>query len=186
MAHTVSGYAVRYTICSSQRCIQTKQVRQDMDNFIFLIMLKQKQNGLKNNRIEGLRLSPLGTAATLRPTMYVYSRGGLQTAPPRDHPWSIVLSLRPTIPGPDDRWRLWCNRWNANWQGKPKYWKKTCPSATLSTTNPTWRYLGHRGGKPANNRLSYGTANQTDCFYYKYKTWIIFKISLLLFKVVSF
>jgi hypothetical protein len=21
--------------------------------------------------------------------------------------------------------------------GKPKYWEKTCPSATLSTTNPT-------------------------------------------------
>jgi hypothetical protein len=27
---------------------------------------------------------------------------------------------------------------------------KTCPSATLSTTNPTWR--------PAANRLSHGTA----------------------------
>jgi hypothetical protein len=28
-------------------------------------------------------------------------------------------------------------RWNEDWQGKPKYSEKTCPSATLSTTNPT-------------------------------------------------
>jgi hypothetical protein len=29
---------------------------------------------------------------------------------------------------------------NASWQGKPKYSEKTCPDATLSTTNPprTW------------------------------------------------
>jgi hypothetical protein len=27
--------------------------------------------------------------------------------------------------------------WNEDWQGKPKYSEKTCPSATLSTTNPT-------------------------------------------------
>jgi hypothetical protein len=32
-------------------------------------------------------------------------------------------------------WSIW---WNENWQGKPKYSDKTCPSATLSTTNPTW------------------------------------------------
>jgi hypothetical protein len=39
---------------------------------------------------------------------------------------------------------------------------KTCPSATLSTTNPTWldpgSKPGRRGGKPATNRLSYGAA----------------------------
>jgi hypothetical protein len=83
----------------------------------------------------GVRLSPLGTAAT-------------------------VCSI---APAPDDRWWwLWANRWNANWQGKPKYSEKTCPSATLSTTNPTWpdssSNAGRRGGKPATNRLSYGTA----------------------------
>jgi hypothetical protein len=48
------------------------------------------------------------------------------------------------------------------WQGKPKYSEKTCSSATLSTTNPTWRdpgsNPGRRGGKPATNRLSYGVA----------------------------
>jgi hypothetical protein len=38
-----------------------------------------------------------------------------------------------------------------------------CPSATLSTTNPTWTGLGSktpglRGGRPAANPLSHGTA----------------------------
>jgi hypothetical protein len=36
--------------------------------------------------------------------------------------------------------------------GKPKYSEKTCPSATLSTTNLTWPdtglNAGRRGGKP--------------------------------------
>jgi hypothetical protein len=31
--------------------------------------------------------------------------------------------------------RIW---WNDNWRGKPKSSEKTCLSATLSTTNPTW------------------------------------------------
>jgi hypothetical protein len=62
-----------------------------------------------------------------------------------------------TCPGWLWWWRIW---WNEDWQGKPKYSEKTCPSAILSTTNPTWRGLGlnpgRRGGKPATNRLSYG------------------------------
>jgi hypothetical protein len=36
-------------------------------------------------------------------------------------------------------WRSWWNEWF--WQGKPKYLEKTCPNATLSTTDPrcqTW------------------------------------------------
>jgi hypothetical protein len=41
-------------------------------------------------------------------------------------------------------------------------WGKTCPSATLSTTNPTWTDAGSnpglRGERPATNRLSHGTA----------------------------
>jgi hypothetical protein len=79
----------------------------------------------------GVRLSPLGTSATL---------------------WPIVPAL-------GDRWWVWSSRWNENWQGKPKYSEKTFTSATLSTTNPTWPDLasnpGLRGGKPATNRLSY-------------------------------
>jgi hypothetical protein len=36
------------------------------------------------------------------------------------------------------RWLWWWrNWWNEDWQGKPKYSEKTCPSATSSTTNPT-------------------------------------------------
>ena len=39
---------------------------------------------------------------------------------------------------------------------------KMCPSATLSTTNPTWTdpesNPGLRGGRPVTNRLSHGTA----------------------------
>jgi hypothetical protein len=38
---------------------------------------------------------------------------------------------------------------------------QTCPSATFSTTNPTWTDLGSnpglRGGRPAANRLSHVT-----------------------------
>jgi hypothetical protein len=83
----------------------------------------------------GVRLSPLGTSTTN---------------------WPIV-------PTPDDRWWwMWSNRWNENWQWKPKYSEETCPSATLFTTNRTWPDLGsnpgRRGGKLATNRLSYGTA----------------------------
>jgi hypothetical protein len=41
--------------------------------------------------------------------------------------------------------------------------RKTCPSATLSTTNPTWidqdANPGLRGERPATNDLSHGTAN---------------------------
>jgi hypothetical protein len=84
---------------------------------------------------QGVRLSPLGTAVTV---------------------WPIV-------PVPDDRWWwLWSSRWNVNWQGNPTYSEKTCPSATLSTANPTWPDPGsnpdHHGGKLATNRLSYGMA----------------------------
>jgi hypothetical protein len=39
---------------------------------------------------------------------------------------------------------------------------KACPSAILSTTNPTWTdpasNPGLRGGRPVANRLSHGTA----------------------------
>jgi hypothetical protein len=44
-------------------------------------------------------------------------------------------------------------------------WRKTCPSATLSTTNPTWidpgANPGLRGERPAINDLSHGTASAT-------------------------
>jgi hypothetical protein len=45
----------------------------------------------------------------------------------------------PIVPAPDDRWWwwMWSSRRNENWQGKPKYSEKLCPSVTLST-NPPW------------------------------------------------
>jgi hypothetical protein len=81
-----------------------------------------------------VRLSPIGTSAT----------------------------TCPIVPVPDDRcWSVWSSRWNENWQEKPKYSEKTCPSITFSTTNPTRSDLGSNvgrcSGKPATNHLSYGT-----------------------------
>jgi hypothetical protein len=63
----------------------------------------------------------------------------------------------------DDKWWwVWSGWWNENYQGKSKYSENTCPDATLFITNNTLLDLGsnpnRRGGKPANNRLSYGTA----------------------------
>jgi hypothetical protein len=47
-------------------------------------------------------------------------------------------------------------------RNRSTYFEKTCPSTTLFATNLTWPDLGsnpdRRGGNPATNRLSYGTA----------------------------
>jgi hypothetical protein len=71
------------------------------------------------------------------------------------------LLYQPWMIGEDDCGEIW---WNQDWQGNPKYSEKTCPSATLSTTNPTrldpGLNSGRRGGKPATNRLSYGATSQ--------------------------
>jgi hypothetical protein len=77
--------------------------------------------------------------------------------------WDWVRLVRRQLIGPDDGlWWMWSSPWNENWQGKPKYSEKTCPSATSSTTNPPWTDLGSNSGsrreKPATNHLSYGTA----------------------------
>jgi hypothetical protein len=66
---------------------------------------------------------------------------------------------RPIVPAP--RWLRWWSNWWNDWQGKPKYSEKTCPSEALSTTNLTCcsdANPGRRCGKPATNRLSYGTS----------------------------
>jgi hypothetical protein len=56
---------------------------------------------------------------------------------------------------------VWSIRW-IDRQGKPKYSDKTCPSATLSTTNPKLpdqgSNPGRRGVRSETNRLRYGTA----------------------------
>jgi hypothetical protein len=60
-------------------------------------------------------------------------------------------------------------------RGKPKYWEKICPSATLSTKNPTRRVSGSnlllRVLRPATNRWSHTTASSGQKI-----TWIIFKV----------
>jgi hypothetical protein len=64
-------------------------------------------------------------------------------------------------------WLWWWRNWWNDWQGKPKYPEKRCPNAALSTINPTCCQDANpcrRGGKPATNRLSYGTA-----WWYGYK-----------------
>jgi hypothetical protein len=47
--------------------------------------------------------------------------------------------------------------------------RKTCPSATLSTTNPTWTDPGSNPGlcgeRSETNRLSHGTANYFPKYY---------------------
>jgi hypothetical protein len=89
--------------------------------------------------------------------LYIFSWGGVRLSP-----LGTSATNWPIVPGPDDRWWVWSGRWNENLQGEPKYSEKTCPNATLSTTNLTWpdpgSNQGRRGGKPTTNRLSYGTA----------------------------
>jgi hypothetical protein len=46
MVHTVSEYSARYTIWP-HRCIKTKQIKHDKDNFMFSLLLKQRPNRLK-------------------------------------------------------------------------------------------------------------------------------------------
>jgi hypothetical protein len=87
----------------------------------------------------------------------------------------------PIVPVPDDRWWwLWRNWWNENWQGKPKFSEKSCPSATLSTTNPTWLVPGlnpgRRGGKPATNRLHGHTSVRRQFSRHFMKLWL-FEVS---------
>ena len=51
------------------------------------------------------------------------------------------------------------HRWNNSDSGKPNYWKKVCPSVTLSTTNLTWTGLGWNPGlcgeRLSTNRVSH-------------------------------
>jgi hypothetical protein len=68
----------------------------------------------------------------------------------------------PIIPALDDRW-VWSVWWNENWQGETEALGENLPPCYFGPpqiphdlgSNP-----GSRGGKPATNRLSYGTAKK--------------------------
>jgi hypothetical protein len=80
----------------------------------------------------------------------------------RLNPLGTSVTIWPIAKIPDDGWWcVWNSRWN-DWQGKPKYSEKTCPSETLSAIIPTLRdpcsNPGRRGGTSPTNRLSYGAA----------------------------
>jgi hypothetical protein len=83
----------------------------------------------------------------------------------------------------DDGW-MRSNRWSANWRKIEVHWEEACPSATSSTINNTWpdlgSNLGRRGGKPANNRLSYGMAYTRVYLsvWYSHVTWCVVAASL--------
>jgi hypothetical protein len=83
----------------------------------------------------------------------------------------------PIVPAPDGRLWAWSSHWNENWQRKQKYSEKICPSATLSTTNPTWHDKGsspgHQCGKPAINRLSYGTTPRKSNYSRFSDRWLV-------------
>jgi hypothetical protein len=60
----------------------------------------------------------------------------------------------------DGWWWVWDSRWN-DCQKKTNYWEKTCPNATLTTTNstcPAWDRTRQPRFEDAPNRLSYDTA----------------------------
>jgi hypothetical protein len=60
------------------------------------------------------------------------------------------------------------HQWNEIYRGKPTTRRKTCPSVTLSTKNPTWTDPGSnpglRSGRPATDHLSHGTALR-GCYF---------------------
>jgi hypothetical protein len=68
--------------------------------------------------------------------------------------------------------------------------RKTCPSATLSSTNPTWTYSGSspglRGERPATNRLSHGTVTcyKRRCNYYLSKHVVVVLVVLVVVVVL--
>jgi hypothetical protein len=94
---------------------------------------------------------------------FFVANGPAADATDAPQPWGLLCN--PVIKIISFFFTFTCNgapvEWN--WQGKTEVLgEKTCPSATLSTTNLTWNYRGMNRGlcgeKPATNRLSYGTA----------------------------
>jgi hypothetical protein len=72
-------------------------------------------------------------------------------------------------------------KWRENWSTRGK----TCPSPTLSTTNPTWTDPGSksglRSGRPATTRLS--MARPRNNLGYNWRIWVIYELNLYQFNV---
>jgi hypothetical protein len=143
-----SAFEHQFYMCWLANFHETRQIV----NTVLLIKGYSLRSNSVMNSTNGVKLWGLNSVSTS-----VVSWGGVGLSP-----LGTSATIWPTVPAPDDRWWVWSSRWNEDWQGKPKYSEKTCSSATLLTKNPTWPDLGsnpgRRGGKPATNRLSCGTA----------------------------
>jgi hypothetical protein len=61
--------------------------------------------------------------------------------------------------------------WKENWQGKPKYSDKTYPSATLSTTNPTWPDPGVSAFPPTTLQVPHSCQYFGNILAEKFVSW---------------
>jgi hypothetical protein len=71
--------------------------------------------------------------------------------------WTAATNW-PIVDPPDDMWSMVSNGGMILTEENRRTRKITCPNAPLSITNSTWTDPGLRGGRPATNRLSHGTA----------------------------
>jgi hypothetical protein len=89
--------------------------------------------------------------------LFFLLKGLVADATDAPQPWRLIVQLSDK----DDEG--FSTEMNEMCRGKPKYSGKTCPSATLFTTNPIWTDPGSnpglRGERPATNRLSHGTVD---------------------------
>jgi hypothetical protein len=56
MIRDLSGYEAKFIVWCHLH-IKTKQISQDTEKFVFSVLLKQQQNGLETNQIDGLLLT---------------------------------------------------------------------------------------------------------------------------------
>jgi hypothetical protein len=120
-------------------------------------------------------------------------------------PCGTAVPNWPFVHPSDNTWVNTEQRYIDNNRGKRKTWKKTCLSATLSTTNSTWTILGAIPGvhdeKPVTNGPHNGTAESgiktwsgvydsgnesTWSSHIAIETVVIYSVVLVVFVVVWF
>jgi hypothetical protein len=150
----MSDLSVSHTFCSSY-CVWNWVVPQR--NQIQLARLQEYWHA-----VDHLVYTELTRSRSLVPLILCRWIGFFPWGEVRQSLLGALVVIGPNVPALDERWWWWgwSSRRNENWQRKPKYSKKTCPSATLSTSNPIWYDLGwnpgRRGGKPMTNRVWHG------------------------------